>query len=70
VRRYLETEKGESPVVDSKGFDTAVIEGGDSQSVELDLVAGTYALLCFVPDRAGGPPHAVKGMISEAVVGG
>ena len=47
-----------------------MIEGGDSQSVELELKEGKYALLCFVPDRAGGPPHAVKGMISEAVVGG
>jgi hypothetical protein len=70
ARRFLETEKGESPVDESTGFDTAVIEGGDSQSVELDLEAGTYVMFCFVPDRKGGPPHAAKGMISEAVVGG
>jgi hypothetical protein len=34
----------------------------------LDLKPGRYALLCVVPDRRGGPPHALKGMISEAVV--
>lgn len=28
------------------------------------------ALLCFVPDRAGGPPHAVKGRVSRVTVGG
>ncbi len=70
VRKFLETEKGEPPVDESRGFTTAVIEGGQSQSIEVDLEAGDYALLCFVPDRAGGPPHAVKGMISKVTVGG
>ena len=28
-----------------------------------DLAAGhTYAVFCFIPDRAGGPPHFAKGM--------
>jgi hypothetical protein len=44
------------------------MDGGGKQVVEVELKAGKYALLCWVPDRAGGPPHAVKGMISEAVV--
>jgi hypothetical protein len=70
VRKFLETEKGEAPVDESRGFSTAVIEGGQSQSIEVDLEAGDYALLCFVPDRAGGPPHAVKGMVSKVTVGG
>jgi hypothetical protein len=70
ARRFFKTEKGEPPVDESTGFSTAVVEGGERQSVELHLKAGKYVLLCFVPDRAGGPPHATKGMISEAVVGG
>ena len=70
VRKFLETEKGEAPVDESRGFSTAVIEGGQSQSIEVDLEEGDYALLCFVPDRAGGPPHAVKGMVSKVTVGG
>ena len=70
VRKFLETEKGQAPVDESRGFSTAVIEGGQSQSIEVDLEAGDYALLCFVPDRAGGPPHAVKGMVSKVTVGG
>jgi hypothetical protein len=69
ARRFFKTEKGEAPFDESQTFNTAVIDAGDSQSVDVDLEAGKYALLCFVPDRAGGPPHAVKGMISEAVVG-
>lgn len=30
---------------------------------------GNYVLICYVPDRAGGPPHLAKGMVSEAKVG-
>ena len=36
--------------------------------VNLDLKKGKYALVCFIPDRQGGPPHVAKGMVSEATV--
>ena len=68
VKRFFRSEKGEPPIVEREAFSTAVIDGGVKQVVELDLKKGNYAFLCFVPDRKGGPPHAVKGMISEAVV--
>lgn len=68
VRRFIRTEKGRPPVDFERSFSTAVIDGGLSQVVELDFERGDYALLCFVPDRAGGPPHALKGMISQATV--
>jgi hypothetical protein len=70
VRRFVKTEKGEPPIDEKRSFNTAVIEGGDSQSIQVALEEGDYALLCFVPDRAGGPPHAVKGMISKVTVSG
>jgi plastocyanin len=48
---------------------TARIEGGTKQVTELHLdKPGKYALLCFVSDRKGGPPHVAKGMITEATV--
>jgi hypothetical protein len=47
---------------------STVLEGGTAQQLELDLEPGTYALICFISDRKGGPPHAFKGMIGEAVV--
>lgn len=54
------------PPVDFEGVvDTAVIDGGEEQVVELDFEPGKYALVCFIPDRAGGPPHAAMGMVSE-----
>jgi plastocyanin len=68
VKQFFKTEKGKPPIDESKHFGTAVIDGGTSQTVELDLQAGRYAVLCFVPDREGGPPHAAKGMITEVEV--
>ena len=68
ARRFFRTEKGEPPIDEGRSFSTAVVDGGVRQAVELNLDAGKYVLLCFIPDRKGGPPHVAKGMISEATV--
>jgi hypothetical protein len=71
VRTFF-TQEGEAagpPPVDFAGATrTTILEGGQEQIAELDLRRGKYALICFISDRAGGPPHAAKGMIAEAVV--
>lgn len=63
-----EEPSGPPPVDFESGAGTAVIDGGAAQNVDLELKAGRYALVCFIPDRAGGPPHAAKGMITELTV--
>ena len=69
VRRYARTEKGEDPIDEKGVVDSPTIDGGGRQVLTLNLKKkGTYALLCFVPDRRGGPPHVAKGMVSEATV--
>jgi hypothetical protein len=68
VRKFVETEKGRPPVDFDKEVSTSTLEGGTSQVVELELGAGEYAVLCFIADREGGPPHVAKGMVSEATV--
>jgi hypothetical protein len=68
VNEFLKKEKGTPPIDEAATVGTAVMDGGRSQVVDLELKAGSYALLCFVPDRKGGPPHAFKGMVSEATV--
>jgi hypothetical protein len=69
VRRFAREEKGDDPLVEEGSFDTAIVDGGVKQVVQGEFRAGTtYALICFIPDRKGGPPHALKGMISEATV--
>jgi hypothetical protein len=68
VREFLHTEKGEPPVEERYPISTATIEGGEKQVVTMKLKKGSYVLLCFVPDRKGGPPHIMKGMLSQAEV--
>ena len=46
-----------------------MLDGGDEAGARSsNLKKGSYALLCFIPDRQGGPPHVAKGMVSEAKV--
>ncbi len=59
------TSVGVPPVLDSGTRETVVLEGGERQVTELDLSSGRYAMLCFVRDRGGGPPHTKLGMVAE-----
>ncbi|MDQ3093501.1 MAG: hypothetical protein M3R46_17960 [Actinomycetota bacterium] len=64
-----EGEPSGPPPLDFEGIaGSAVLEGGAKQVVQLDLKRGKYALVCFVSDREGGPPHVAMGMIAEATV--
>lgn len=65
---FFKTEKGKPPLSEKGTQATAVIEGGEAQLVDLDLEPGRYAFYCFITDRQGGPPHALKGMVSEIEV--
>lgn len=64
VKRFFETEKGKPPLR-REGEATAVVEGGEGQTVTFDLEPGRYAFYCFISDRQGGPPHIFKGMVDE-----
>jgi hypothetical protein len=72
VRRFAQQQgrpSGPPPIDERSGFSTAVIDGGIEQVVDLNLKKpGKYALLCFIQDRRGGPPHVMKGMIKEVEV--
>jgi plastocyanin len=56
------------PVDFEKGSGTTVLAPGQSQVVDLTLVKGDYVVLCFLNDRAGGPPHFTKGMLQKVTV--
>jgi hypothetical protein len=64
VEAFFKTEKGKPPL-GKETLSTAVIEGGEAQLVTIDLKPGRYAFYCFISDRQGGPPHALKGMVDE-----
>ena len=63
-----EEPTGPPPVDFENGVGTTVIDGGIAQNISLDLKAGKYAVVCFISDREGGPPHAAKGMLKELTV--
>lgn len=68
VEKAFKEEKGPPPLIEKVTQATAVVEGGEGQLVTLDLEPGRYALYCFITDREGGPPHALKGMVDEVEV--
>jgi hypothetical protein len=68
VEEFFDSEKGRPPFEEKDTTNTAVIEGGESQLVDLRLKPGRYVLLCFITDRQGGKPHAFKGMVDEVEV--
>lgn len=71
VRKALKREQGgaEPPLDFEHSFSTARIQGGTKQLTELELdQPGKYALLCFVSDCEGGPPHVAQGMVAETTV--
>jgi uncharacterized cupredoxin-like copper-binding protein len=58
-------QQGPPPVDFDKAVGAEVVDPGQSVFVRWNLSAGKYALICFMTDHAGGPPHVVKGMIKE-----
>jgi hypothetical protein len=65
VEEFFKTNKGKPPLSEKGTASTAVVEGGEGQAVTLALKPGRNAFYCFVSDRQGGPPHALKGMVDE-----
>lgn len=55
---------GPPPPFEDPTGDLAVIDSGRAYSTNLELTAGAYVLVCFINDRAGGPPHFTKGMLT------
>ena len=71
AQEFFTTEdfKGPPPVDFDASEITAVLDRGGRQVETVELQSGSYALLCFLTDRAGSPPHVIKAkMIQEVKV--
>lgn len=68
VETFFKEEKGKPPVDFENSSATSVLEGGTEQVSGVSLDAGRYALVCFITNREGGPPHVALGMIDEIEV--
>ena len=71
VTTYLEEhgEQGKPPSwVRDLHFDVFAKTGEEASGKPVDLTPGTYAILCFVPDKETHKPHALLGMTKEITV--
>lgn len=56
------------PIDFEKAVQLEAVDPGKAVVAKVDLVKGTYAFICFISDRAGGPPHFTKGMLQEVKI--
>lgn len=71
VRAFFATEgepSGPPPIDFEAGVGVPVMDSGRAVVAELTLQAGDYAFVCFINDRAGGPPHFTLGMLQAVTV--
>ncbi|MGH2810682.1 MAG: hypothetical protein ACRDIA_07350 [Actinomycetota bacterium] len=75
AQKALESFSGEGPPPEGTpepedvGFSGIMVPGGGS-IFEVNAKSGrVYAFVCFIQDRAGGPPHVAKGMAKMVRVG-
>jgi hypothetical protein len=58
---------GEQPPINfekATGFEV-LAPGNKLVQQSITLEKGSYAVLCFLNDKAGGPPHFTKGMLQQ-----
>lgn len=60
---WMQAEDGPPPGDMAGGV--MVMGGGQTSFVTMDLEAGNYIAICFIPDPASGQPHFLMGMIDE-----
>lgn len=63
---WIESMEGPPPCMPAGGV--TGIGNDDTVRLTLDLEAGRYGLICFVPDAADSRPHFLHGMIKEVDV--
>lgn len=68
AQAFTSTEPPSGPPPWTSAGGIAGIAPGTTASMDLDVEAGEYAFICFVPDPASGAPHAALGMVGGLTV--
>ena len=63
VAASVETPTGPPPITPAGGV--TLVMPGEQSTFDLALTAGSYAVLCFVPDIETGAPHFLLGMAAQ-----
>jgi plastocyanin len=68
VQFFTSTEPPSGPPPWTSAGGIAAIATDTSATMEVNVEAGEYAFICFVPDPASGRPHAALGMVGGVTV--
>jgi uncharacterized cupredoxin-like copper-binding protein len=66
LAKYAEKPEGPPPGGPIDGV--APLSPGESNTVTVDLTAGDYGFICFLPDAKDGKPHLMHGMVQQFTV--
>jgi plastocyanin len=68
IEAFTATEPPSGPPPWTSSGGIAGIAPGTTAAMEVDVDAGDYAFICFIPDPASGKPHAALGMVGGLTV--
>jgi plastocyanin len=65
---FTSTEPPSGPPPWTSAGGIAGLADGSSATMDVEVEAGNYAFICFIPDPASGKPHAALGMVGALAV--
>lgn len=65
---FTSTEPPSGPPPWTSAGGIAGIADGSTATMDIEVEAGNYAFICFIPDQASGKPHAALGMVGGLTV--
>jgi hypothetical protein len=69
IKKDLGKNGPPAPYLDAKNFQaTTILDGGESQTLTLDLKPGQYVFFCPLTDRDGGKSHDQEGLLKTVDV--
>ena len=73
VLAYLQSSGPDSPPpsfidMTRQGLSTSIVSGREWTAQRYHLARGTYVVMCFMPDKKMGMPHALMGMVKIITV--
>ena len=68
VTAFLGGQAAPGPPPFSSAGGIALVGVGQTATLDLDLAAGSYVFICFIPDATSGAPHFVEGMIQQVEI--
>ncbi len=69
IKQALQSNASPSYIDQSSRVVTGALDGGKSMATSLTFTRGRYVLFCPLPDRDGGKPHFLEGMLTKLKIG-